>query len=69
MKKVYNIGDDIFLVVAFACFFIGGISKLLGISTIAWGITSHNLISLSVVCLFFSIALSLYDLANENKKI
>ncbi len=67
MKKQYNVGEDIFLVIAFVSFVVGGILTLLGISELFWGITSHNLISLSIASLFFSMALSLHDLALGQK--
>ena len=68
MKKVYNLGDDLFLAIAFVTFSIGIVSRLLEIDYFFWGITPHNLISLSMMCLIFSIALSLYDIANSAKK-
>ena len=68
MKKVYNLGDDVFLAIAFVTFTIGIVSRLLEINSFFWGVTPQNLISLSMMCLIFSIALSLYDLANSQKK-
>ncbi|MDD2703312.1 MAG: hypothetical protein PHC33_04845 [Candidatus Omnitrophica bacterium] len=68
MKKVYNFGDDLFLAAAFVTFAVGGVSRLLEINSFWWGITPHNLISLSMMSLVFSIALSLYDIANSGKK-
>lgn len=70
MKKVYNFGDDLFLAIAFVSFVIGAFLRLLGFSYVFWGITTKSLIMNSVVCLLFSIALSLYDMAqnNPNKK-
>ncbi len=67
MKKIYNIGDDLFLAVAFMTFMVGGVLRLLGISTLFWGITTRSIVQLSVICLLFSIALSLYDLAHGQK--
>lgn len=67
IKKVYNIGDDLFLAMAFVTFMIGGVLKLLGIPVLFWGITTRNAIQLSVICLLFSIALSLYDFAHGQK--
>lgn len=67
MKKVYHLGDDLFLATAFVTFMVGGVLKLLGISTLFWGITTRSVVQLSVVCLLFSIALSLYDLAHGQK--
>lgn len=67
MKKEYNLGGDIFLVTAFVCFVVGGVLTLLGISELFWGVTPHNLISVSIASLFFSMALSLHDLALGQK--
>lgn len=67
MKKIYNIGDDLFLASAFMTFMVGGVLRLLGITTLFWGITTRSIIQLSVICLLFSIALSLYDLAHSQK--
>ena len=64
MKKVYNLGDDLFLAVAFVSFMIGVVLKLLGIEDIGWGVTARALIMNALMCLLFSIALSLYDLAH-----
>ncbi len=68
MKKTYNLGEDLFLAVAFVSFVVGTVLKLFGINDIAWGITSRNLIGNAVVCLLFSIALSLYDVARNINK-
>jgi hypothetical protein len=68
MKKVYNFGDDLFLAIAFVTFAIGVVSRLLEIDSFWWGVTPQNLISLSMMCLIFSIALSLYDIASSSKK-
>ncbi|MFA5363331.1 MAG: hypothetical protein WC335_08885 [Candidatus Omnitrophota bacterium] len=68
MKKAYNFGDDLFLAMAFVTFAVGVVSRLLGIDSFWWGVTPHNLIALSMACLIFSIALSLYDIANSVKK-
>lgn len=65
MKKTYNLGEDLFLAIAFISFVVGAVLKLLGINYIIWGITSRNLISNAVLCLLFSIALSLYDVARK----
>jgi hypothetical protein len=67
MKKVYHVGDDLFIALAFVTFILGGLFKLLGINKLIYGITPLNLIFLAVVCLLFSIALSLYDVAHGEK--
>ncbi len=68
MKKIYNLGDDLFLVVAFVTFAIGVVLKLLGFTNIIWGVSPAQIIKLSGICLLFSIALSLHDLAADIKK-
>ena len=67
MKKVYHLGDDLFIACAFVSFLLGATFKLLGINSLFYGITPKNLISLSAFCLLFSIALSFYDLAHGQK--
>ena len=67
MKKNYYMGDDFFVVIAFIAFMVAVVLKLLGISTIIWGITSVQLFKGAVVCLLFSIALSLGDMARAGK--
>lgn len=65
MKKDYPIGQDMFIAAGFASFVIGSFLKLLGINELFWHITSFGLIKLSLWCLFFSIALSLFDIASK----
>ncbi len=67
MKNMYQVGDDIFIAAAFMSFIIGTILKLLDIRQLALGITSQNIIFFSVICLLFSIALSLHDLNRTRK--
>jgi hypothetical protein len=67
MKKMYHLGDDLFIACAFVTFALGGTFKLLGIERLPYGITAKNLLFLSAFCLLFSIALSLYDLAHGEK--
>lgn len=69
MKKVYDFGDDLFLAIAFVTFAIGIVTRLLGIDCVLLGITitAHNFISLSMMSLIFSIALSLYELAKKSQ--
>jgi hypothetical protein len=72
VKKVYNLGDDMFLAVAFVTFAIGVVLRLLGIYRfeVVGGVvlTAETLIRGAIVCLLFSIALSLYDLAQQRIK-
>lgn len=63
MKTVYKLGDDLFVAVAFVSFIIGIILRLMGIEKIWAGVTPKGIIFFSMICLLFSIALSLYDLA------
>ncbi len=65
MKKMYNIGEDLFIATAFVTFIVGGVLKLLSIEDLFWGITARSLIGLSVMTLLFSMALSLYDMAHQ----
>lgn len=65
MKKMYNIGEDLFIAIAFATFVVGGFLSLLGIKLLFWGITTKGVLDLSLMCLLFSMALSLYDMAHH----
>jgi hypothetical protein len=67
MKKVYHVGDDLFVVIAFVSFVVAVISRLLGISPIFWGITPLQLFNGALACLLFSIALSLRDMAQVGR--
>lgn len=67
MKSVYRLGDDLFVAGAFVTLIIGVVLKLLGIYEIGLGITIRSIFSFSVVCLMFSIALSLYELNSKQK--
>lgn len=65
MKKMYNIGEDLFIAIAFVTFIIGGVLRLLQINELFWGITTRNIIGLSIISLLFSMALSMYDIAHH----
>lgn len=70
MKKEYHLADDIFMCIAFISFMVGGTLNLVGISPIklwTYTLTSGQLIQGAVVCLFFSIALSLREVAHITK--
>jgi hypothetical protein len=67
VKKNYYMGDDLFVIIAFIAFMVAVVLKLLGISTIIWGVTTAQLFKGAVVCLLFSIALSLGDIARAGK--
>ena len=65
MKKTYEIGEDLFIIIAFVAFLVGVVLRLLDISPIIWGITTAGLLKGTVVCLLFSIALSVRELARS----
>ena len=67
VKKIYPIGDDLFLIIAFAAFIVAVVSRLLAISPIFWGVTPVQLLNGAVVCLLFSMALSIRDMAQTGK--
>ncbi len=67
MKKIYHLGDDLFIAIAFTTFVISGMLKLLGIMDLFWGISTRDVLTLSIVSLLFSMALSLYDVAHGQK--
>lgn len=62
MKTIYKLGDDLFVAIAFVSFVVGIILKLMGVEEIGAGITPKGIIFFAMMCLLFSIALSLYDL-------
>ncbi len=65
MKNVYRLGDDLFIAIAFVSFMIGLVLRLLEIKKAFWGITTIGILRFSVMCLLFSIALSLLDLSHK----
>lgn len=65
MKKMYNIGEDLFIAGAFVAFITGSVLGLLGIKELFWGITTRSVIGLSIMSLLFSMALSMYDIAHH----
>ena len=67
MKEVYRIGDDVFVAMAFVSFVLGIALRILSISQVTFGLTYQEVLFFSVMCLMFSIALSLYDLNTANK--
>ena len=62
MRKIYRLGDDLFIAVAFVAFVVGIVLHLMGINDLPLGITPKAILFFSMMCLLFSIALSLYDL-------
>jgi len=65
MKKMYDIGEDLFMIIAFVAFTVAVMIRLLEISPIIWGITPDQLFKGATVCLLFSIALSLRELVRS----
>ena len=63
VKKTYEVGEDLFIIIAFVAFIVGMILRVSEISPIIWGITTTQLLQGTVVCLLFSIALSVRELA------
>ena len=67
MRKIYSVGDDLFVALAFISFIVGVALRILSFSDIPFGIDYREVLFFSVMCLLFSIALSLYEL-NQNKQ-
>jgi len=67
MRKIYPLGDDFFIALAFISFVVGIILKLMGIDTIGFGVTNNSIFYFATMCLLFSVALSLYDITRERK--
>ncbi len=62
MKSMYSVGDDFFIAMAFISFVVGIGLRILSISEIAFGINYKEVLFFAMMCLLFSIALSLYEL-------
>jgi len=62
MRDVYRVGDDIFVAMAFVSFVLGIALRILSISQVSFGVNHKEVLFFSMMCLLFSIALSLYDL-------
>ena len=63
MKNIYQVGDDLFVVIAFVAFVVAVFTRLLNISPLYLGITPVQLFKGAAMCLLFSIGLSLRDMA------
>jgi len=67
MKKIYPIGEDIFIATAFVSFVIAlgvtAVTKIAEISLLPFGLTPSHIFNFSMICLLFSISLSLRDMA------
>lgn len=66
MKERYQMGGDIFISCAFISFVLGGAIKLFEMSQITFVVCSMTFVKLSVMCLLFSIALSLMDISHKS---
>lgn len=62
MKDVYRVGDDIFVAMAFMSFVIGIALRILSESRVIFGVNYKEALFFSMMCLLFSISLSLYDM-------
>lgn len=67
MKEVYHLGDDLFIALGFVSFVLGGFFRLMGLDNVFFGFSPRTFIDLAIICLLFSIALSLYDVAHGKK--
>ena len=68
MKTYYQVGGDLFLVAAFVVFTIGGVLRLFDLAGLAMNLLIFNarhLLNFAKMCLGFSIALSLLDIAHK----
>jgi len=67
MRKVYSVGDDLFVALAFISFVVGIALRVLSFSDVPFGVSYKEILFFSMMCLLFSIALSLYEL-NQAKQ-
>jgi hypothetical protein len=67
MRQVYSVGDDLFVALAFISFVVGIALRILSFSGIPFGINYREILFFAMMCLLFSIALSLYEL-NQSKQ-
>ena len=65
MKKIYRLGEDFFIALAFVSFLIGAVIKLMEIFRVILGMRADLIFVFTVICLLFSIALSLYELTQR----
>lgn len=63
MRKVYPIGEDIFIASAFVSFLIAMVVRVVDLTPLPLGITPTHIFNFSMICLLFSISLSLRDMA------
>ena len=66
MRKVYSVSDDLFVALAFIAFVVGIALRILSFSDIPFGVNYKEVLYFAMMCLLFSIALSLYEI-NQNK--
>lgn len=67
MKNIYQIGDDLFVIIAFVAFVVAVFARLAGVPPMFLGITPIQLFRGAGMCLLFSIGLSLRDMAAASK--
>ena len=67
MRKIYSVGDDLFVAMAFIGFVVGIALRILSLSDMPFGVSSREVLFFAMMCLLFSIALSLYELNQSNK--
>lgn len=67
MKKMYSVGDDLFVAMAFVSFVVGIGLRILSLSQVPFGINYVEVLYFAMMCLLFSIALSLYELNQSGR--
>lgn len=67
MKNIYQIGDDLFVIIAFVAFVVAVFTRLTNIPSMFLGITPIQLFKGAGMCLLLSIGLSLRDMAAASK--
>ena len=67
MKSVYQIGDDLFILIGFVAFIVAVFSRLINVPSVIWGITPGQLFKGAMACLLFSIGLSLRDMLQTER--
>jgi len=65
MRKVYPLGEDIFIASAFVTFIIALVIRVMELTPLPFDITPKHIFYFSAICLLFSIALSLRDIAQS----
>jgi hypothetical protein len=68
MKKVYPIGEDIFIATAFVSFLVALVVRVVDLTPLPLGVTPSHIFNFSLICLLFSISLSLRDMAQGKQQ-